>query len=40
MSEHDNKLTVTRRGMLGATATGAVLAGTGLGSTMMTATAT
>ncbi|SMO52473.1 TAT-dependent nitrous-oxide reductase [Ruegeria faecimaris] len=37
MSEHDNKLTVTRRGMLGATATGAVLAGTGLGSTLMTA---
>ncbi|WP_050603724.1 TAT-dependent nitrous-oxide reductase [Ruegeria sp. 6PALISEP08] len=37
MSEHDKKLTVTRRGMLGATATGAVLAGTGLGSTLMTA---
>ncbi|WP_299639689.1 TAT-dependent nitrous-oxide reductase [uncultured Ruegeria sp.] len=37
MSEHDNKLTVTRRGMLGATATGAMLAGTGLGSTLMTA---
>lgn len=37
MSEHDNKLTVTRRGMLGATATSAVLAGTGLGATLMTA---
>ena len=37
MSEHDNKLSITRRGMLGATATGAVLAGTGLGSTLMTA---
>ncbi|WP_170550528.1 TAT-dependent nitrous-oxide reductase [Ruegeria atlantica] len=37
MSEHDNKLNITRRGMLGATATGAVLAGTGLGSTLMTA---
>ncbi|WP_037311414.1 TAT-dependent nitrous-oxide reductase [Ruegeria halocynthiae] len=37
MSEHDKKLNVTRRGMLGATATGAVLAGTGLGSTLMTA---
>ena len=37
MSDHDNKLTITRRGMLGATATGAVLAGTGLGSTLMTA---
>ncbi|WP_300068433.1 TAT-dependent nitrous-oxide reductase [uncultured Ruegeria sp.] len=36
MSEHDNKLNITRRGMLGATATGAVLAGTGLGSTLMT----
>lgn len=37
MSEHDNKLNITRRGMLGATATGALLAGTGLGSTLMTA---
>ncbi len=37
MSEQDNKLNITRRGMLGATATGAVLAGTGLGSTLMTA---
>ncbi|MFY2822943.1 TAT-dependent nitrous-oxide reductase [Ruegeria sp. MALMAid1280] len=37
MSEHDNKLNITRRGMLGATATGAVIAGTGLGSTLMTA---
>ncbi|WP_170341753.1 TAT-dependent nitrous-oxide reductase [Ruegeria arenilitoris] len=37
MSDHDTKLNITRRGMLGATATGAVLAGTGLGSTMMTA---
>lgn len=37
MSDHDTKLKITRRGMLGATATGAVLAGTGLGSTMMTA---
>ncbi|MDA5093119.1 TAT-dependent nitrous-oxide reductase [Aliiroseovarius sp. KMU-50] len=32
-----NKLSMTRRGMLGATATGAVFAGTGLGSTLMTA---
>ncbi len=37
MSEHDKKLNITRRGMLGATATGAVIAGTGLGSTLMTA---
>ncbi|TMV03367.1 TAT-dependent nitrous-oxide reductase [Ruegeria sediminis] len=37
MSDHENKLNVTRRGLLGATATGAVLAGTGLGSTLMTA---
>ncbi|MEX0367420.1 MAG: TAT-dependent nitrous-oxide reductase, partial [Ruegeria sp.] len=37
MSEHDKTLNVTRRGMLGATATGAVLAGTGLGATLMTA---
>ena len=37
MSDTENKLNITRRGMLGATATGAVLAGTGLGSTLMTA---
>ncbi|WP_170519702.1 TAT-dependent nitrous-oxide reductase [Ruegeria atlantica] len=37
MSDNENKLNITRRGMLGATATGAVLAGTGLGSTLMTA---
>ena len=37
MSDHDKTLNITRRGMLGATATGAVLAGTGLGSTLMTA---
>ncbi|TCL01169.1 nitrous oxide reductase apoprotein [Shimia isoporae] len=33
-----NNLTMTRRGMLGATATGAVLATTGVGATMMGAT--
>ncbi|WP_170327977.1 TAT-dependent nitrous-oxide reductase [Ruegeria arenilitoris] len=37
MSDNENKLNITRRGMLGATATGAVLAGTGLGSTLMSA---
>ncbi|WP_425045696.1 TAT-dependent nitrous-oxide reductase [Primorskyibacter sp. S87] len=37
MSEHENKLNLTRRGLLGASATGAVLAGTGLGATLMTA---
>jgi len=37
MSDHDNNLSVTRRGLLGATATGAVLASTGLGATLMTA---
>ncbi|WP_170447899.1 TAT-dependent nitrous-oxide reductase [Ruegeria arenilitoris] len=39
MSDHDTKLNITRRGLLGASATGAVLAGTGLGvgSTLMTA---
>ncbi|WP_170763596.1 TAT-dependent nitrous-oxide reductase [Ruegeria lacuscaerulensis] len=37
MSDNENKLNITRRGMLGATATGAVIAGTGLGSTLMTA---
>ncbi|EEX11538.1 nitrous-oxide reductase [Ruegeria lacuscaerulensis ITI-1157] len=39
MSDHDTKLNITRRGLLGASATGAVLAGTGLGvgGTLMTA---
>lgn len=37
MTETTNKLSLTRRGMLGATATGAVLAGTGIGATLMTA---
>ncbi|MCE8514133.1 TAT-dependent nitrous-oxide reductase [Ruegeria pomeroyi] len=37
MSDHENNLSVTRRGLLGATATGAVLASTGLGATLMTA---
>ncbi|MCE8522080.1 TAT-dependent nitrous-oxide reductase [Ruegeria pomeroyi] len=37
MSDHENNLGVTRRGLLGATATGAVLASTGLGATLMTA---
>ncbi|SDD40433.1 TAT-dependent nitrous-oxide reductase [Ruegeria marina] len=37
MSDHDKNLSVTRRGLLGATATGAVLASTGLGATLMTA---
>ncbi|WP_333684405.1 TAT-dependent nitrous-oxide reductase [Pontibaca methylaminivorans] len=35
MSENFKKLVMTRRGMLGATATGAVLASTGVGSTML-----
>ncbi|GAA6162958.1 TAT-dependent nitrous-oxide reductase [Pelagimonas sp. KU-00592-HH] len=39
MSEETKKgLSMTRRGMLGATATGAVLAGTGVGSSLLTAT--
>ena len=37
MSEQDNNLNVTRRGLLGATATGAVLATTGVGATLMSA---
>ncbi len=37
MSERFKNLVMTRRGMLGATATGAVLAGTGIGSTLMSA---
>ncbi|SHE74316.1 nitrous oxide reductase apoprotein [Ruegeria intermedia] len=39
MSDQDTKLNITRRGLLGASATGAVLAGTGLGvgGTLMTA---
>ncbi|WP_371170600.1 TAT-dependent nitrous-oxide reductase [Aliiroseovarius sp. 2305UL8-7] len=37
MTDKNDKLSMTRRGMLGATATGAVFAGTGLGSTLMTA---
>ena len=37
MSEENKTLSMTRRGMLGATATGAVLAGTGITSTLMTA---
>ncbi|MCL6282605.1 TAT-dependent nitrous-oxide reductase [Ruegeria sp. 2012CJ41-6] len=37
MSEQDKKLNVTRRGLMGATATGAALAATGLGTTLMTA---
>lgn len=37
MSEQEKTLNVTRRGLLGATATGAVMAGTGLGATLMTA---
>lgn len=37
MSERFKNLVMTRRGMLGATATGAVLAGTGIGSTMLSA---
>ncbi|UWQ89707.1 TAT-dependent nitrous-oxide reductase [Aliisedimentitalea scapharcae] len=37
MSEHDKNLSVTRRGLLGATATGAVAAAAGFGSTLMTA---
>lgn len=39
MSERFKNLVMTRRGMLGATATGAVLAGTGIGSTLMSANA-
>ncbi|MBV1896424.1 MAG: TAT-dependent nitrous-oxide reductase [Rhodobacteraceae bacterium] len=39
MSERFKNLVMTRRGMLGATATGAVIAGTGIGSTMMSAKA-
>ncbi|TDK44486.1 TAT-dependent nitrous-oxide reductase [Antarcticimicrobium luteum] len=35
MSEQEKTLNVTRRGLLGATATGAVMAGTGLGATLM-----
>ena len=38
MSERFKKLAMTRRGMLGASATGAVLAGTGLGGARMSAT--
>jgi nitrous-oxide reductase len=37
MSEHDKSLNVSRRGLLGATATGAVMAATGAGSMLMTA---
>ncbi|MFA3916526.1 TAT-dependent nitrous-oxide reductase [Ruegeria hyattellae] len=37
MSDQDKKLNITRRGLMGATATGAALAATGLGTTMMTA---
>ena len=37
MSDQENNLSVTRRGLLGATATGAVLATVGVGSTLMTA---
>ncbi|MBT3142494.1 TAT-dependent nitrous-oxide reductase [Phaeobacter gallaeciensis] len=37
MSDHENKLNVTRRGLLGATATGAVAAAAGVGSTLMSA---
>ncbi|SPF76100.1 Nitrous-oxide reductase [Aliiroseovarius pelagivivens] len=37
MTDTNDKLSMTRRGMLGATATGAVFAGTGLGATLMTA---
>jgi nitrous-oxide reductase len=37
MSEQDNNLNVTRRGLLSATATGAVLATTGVGATLMSA---
>ena len=37
MSEHDKTLNVSRRGLLGATATGAVMAATGAGSMLMTA---
>jgi nitrous-oxide reductase len=39
MSERFKNLVMTRRGMLGATATGAVLAGTGIGSTLMSTNA-
>ncbi|GAA6201309.1 TAT-dependent nitrous-oxide reductase [Aquicoccus sp. SU-CL01552] len=39
MSEQEKTLNVTRRGLLGATATGAVVAGTGLGATLMSAPA-
>jgi nitrous-oxide reductase len=39
MSERFKNLVMTRRGMLGATASGAVLAGTGVASTMLGATA-
>ncbi|SEK03023.1 nitrous oxide reductase apoprotein [Cribrihabitans marinus] len=35
MSDHDRKFNVSRRGLLGATATGAVLASTGIGASMM-----
>ena len=37
MSEQDKTLNVTRRGLLSATATGAVLATTGVGATLMSA---
>ena len=37
MSEQDNTLNVTRRGLLGATATGAVMATAGVGATLMSA---
>ncbi|WP_368188492.1 TAT-dependent nitrous-oxide reductase [Aestuariibius sp. HNIBRBA575] len=37
MSEENGKLNLTRRGMLGATATGAVIAGTGIGANLLTA---
>jgi len=37
MSDQENNLSVTRRGLLGATATGAVMATVGAGATLMTA---
>ncbi|MBJ6373095.1 TAT-dependent nitrous-oxide reductase [Sedimentitalea arenosa] len=40
MSEAFKKLAMTRRGMLGATATGAVLAGTGVGGALLNSTGT
>ncbi len=38
MTDETNNLSMTRRGMLGAAATGAVVAGTGIGGSVMTAT--